>query len=141
MDEDMALDEQAHLSDDEDIGSAHIPKSIPSSDVPVPTNNWASALASNYSPPPEDSLLVQTGDIAMFMDWFCKRRGITDLKPQDLEGPAFEIIKVFHPDVIHLQYQMEECHKLLTDSVDASILRHKFNKPLPLGGPPGHVTI
>nr|GFD32613.1 hypothetical protein [Tanacetum cinerariifolium] len=84
---------------------------------------------------------VQTGDIAMFMDWFCKRRGITDLKPQDLEGPAFEIIKVFHLDVIHLQYQMEECHKLLTDNVDASILRHKVNKPLPLGGPPGHVTI
>nr|GFD02367.1 hypothetical protein [Tanacetum cinerariifolium] len=65
-------------SDDEDIGSAHIPKvslrqdwwkpfeeerpatpehawSIRSSDVPVLTNNWASALASNYSPPPEDS--------------------------------------------------------------------------------------
>nr|GEX27794.1 hypothetical protein [Tanacetum cinerariifolium] len=79
--------------------------SIRSSDVPVPTNNWASALASNYSPPPEDSLLV------------------------------------FHPDVIHLQYQMEECHKLLTDSVDDPILRHNVNKPLPLGGPPGQVTI
>nr|GFC31326.1 hypothetical protein [Tanacetum cinerariifolium] len=78
--------------------------SIRSSDVPVPTNNWASALSSNYSLPPKDSLLAQTGDIATFMDWFCKRRGITKLKPQDLEGPAFEIIKVFHPDVIHLQY-------------------------------------
>nr|GEV40481.1 hypothetical protein [Tanacetum cinerariifolium] len=70
MDEDMALDEQAQSSDDEDI-----------------------------------------------RNWFCKRRGITELKPQDLEGPAYEIVKVFHPDVIHLQYQMEECHKLLTDSV------------------------
>nr|GEZ38461.1 hypothetical protein [Tanacetum cinerariifolium] len=56
-------------------------------------NNWASALASTYSPPPEDSLLAQTGDMAMFMDWFCKRQGITKLKPQDLEGPAFEIVK------------------------------------------------
>nr|GEW14464.1 hypothetical protein [Tanacetum cinerariifolium] len=127
MDDDMSLDEQAHSLDDEDIGCAHIPK--------------ASALASNYSSPPEDSLLTQTGDIATFMDWFCKRRGITELKPLDLEGPAFEIIKVFHPDVIHLQYQMEECHKLLTDSVDDSILRHNVSKPLPLGGPPGQVTI
>nr|GFD53528.1 hypothetical protein [Tanacetum cinerariifolium] len=76
--------------------------SIRLSDVPVPTNNWASALASNYLPPPEDSLLAQTGDIATFMNWFCKRRGITELKPQDLEGPAYEIVKVFHPDVIHL---------------------------------------
>nr|GEZ30069.1 hypothetical protein [Tanacetum cinerariifolium] len=77
MDADMALDEQAQSSNDENIRSAHIPKvnltqdwwkpleeerpaklepswSIPSSDAPVPTNNWASALASNYSSPPED---------------------------------------------------------------------------------------
>nr|GEU60166.1 hypothetical protein [Tanacetum cinerariifolium] len=162
MDEYMALDEQAQSSDDKDIRSAHIPKvnlrqdwwkpleeerpatpepawSILSSDLPFPTNNWVSALASNYSPPPEDSLLVQTDDIATFMDWFCKIRGITELKPQDLEGPAFEIVKVFHPDVIHLQYQMEECHKLLTDSVDDPILRHNVRKPLPLGGPPGQM--
>nr|GEU75194.1 retrovirus-related Pol polyprotein from transposon TNT 1-94 [Tanacetum cinerariifolium] len=102
--------------------------SIRSSDVPVSTNNWASALVSNYSPPLEDSLLAQTGDIATFMDWFCKRRGITELKPQDLEGPAYEIVKVFHPDVIHLQYQMEECHKLLNDGVDDPILRHNKMK-------------
>nr|GFC14443.1 hypothetical protein [Tanacetum cinerariifolium] len=124
MDEDMAPDEQAQSSDDEDIRSAHNPTvnlrqdwwkpfeeerpatpelawSIRSSDVPVPANKWASSLASNYSPPLEDSLLTQTGDIATFMDWFCKRRGITEIKPQDLEGPAYEIVKVFHPDVIH----------------------------------------
>nr|GEU67451.1 integrase, catalytic region, zinc finger, CCHC-type, peptidase aspartic, catalytic [Tanacetum cinerariifolium] len=164
MDEDMGPDEHAQSSDDEDIGSAHIPKvnlrqdwwkpfeeerpttpepawSIPSSDVPVPTNNWASALASNYCPPLEDSLLAQTSDIATFMDWFCKRRGITELKPRDLKGPDFEIIKVFHPDVIHLHYQMEECHKLQTNCVDGPIIRHNVSKPLPLGGPPGQVTI
>nr|GEW87568.1 hypothetical protein [Tanacetum cinerariifolium] len=164
MDEDMGPDEQAQVSDDEDIRSAHIPKvnlrqdwwkpmeeerpatpepawSIPSSDAPVPPNNWASALASNYSPPPEDSLLAQTGDMATFIDLFCKRRGITELKPQDLEGLAFKTIKVFHPDVIHLQYQMKECHKLLTDSVDDPRLRNNVSKPLLLGGPPGQVTI
>nr|GEU77099.1 hypothetical protein [Tanacetum cinerariifolium] len=56
MDEDMAPDEQAQSSGDEDIGDAHITK--------------ASALTSNYSPPPKDSLLAQTGDIAIFIDWF-----------------------------------------------------------------------
>nr|GEX67263.1 copia protein [Tanacetum cinerariifolium] len=127
MDDDMAPDAQVHLSDDEDIENAHTPK--------------ASALASTYSPPLEDSLLAQTGDMAMFMDWFCKRQGITELKPQDLEGPAFELVKVFHPIVIHFQYQMEECHKLQTDSVDDSIIRHNVSKPLPLGGPPSQVTI
>nr|GEZ38665.1 hypothetical protein [Tanacetum cinerariifolium] len=94
--------------------------SIPSSDLPVLKKNWASALTSTYLPPSEDSLLVQTSDMPMFMDWFCKRQGIIKLKPQDLEGTAFELVKVFHPNVIHLQYQMEEFHKLLTDSVDDS---------------------
>nr|GEW89691.1 reverse transcriptase domain-containing protein [Tanacetum cinerariifolium] len=116
MDEDMGPDEQAQLSDNEDTGSAHIPEvnlrqgwwkpleekrpatpepawSILSFDAPIPPNNWASALASSYLPPPEDSLLAQTGDMTTFIDWFCKRRGITELKPQDLEGPTFEIIK------------------------------------------------
>ncbi|GKA19983.1 hypothetical protein Tco_0699898 [Tanacetum coccineum] len=70
MDDDTAPDEQVHSSDDEDIRNDHIPKvnlmqdcwkplseedrpatpepawSIPSSDLPVPMNNWASALAS-----------------------------------------------------------------------------------------------
>nr|GEV65206.1 retrovirus-related Pol polyprotein from transposon TNT 1-94 [Tanacetum cinerariifolium] len=164
MDADMAPDAQVHSSDDKDIGNAHIPKvnlqqdwwkpleedrpvtpepasSILSSDLPVPKNNWASALASTYSPLPEDSLLAQTGDMAMFMDWFCKRQGITKLKPQDLEGPAFELVKSFYPNVIHLQYQMEECYKLLTDNVDDSIIRHNVSKPLPMGGPPGPVII
>nr|GEU72694.1 retrovirus-related Pol polyprotein from transposon TNT 1-94 [Tanacetum cinerariifolium] len=56
-------------------------------------------------------------------------------------SPAFEIVKVFYPDVIHRQYQMEECHKLLTDSVDDPILRHNVSKSLPLGGLPGQVSI
>ncbi|GJX44426.1 retrovirus-related pol polyprotein from transposon TNT 1-94 [Tanacetum coccineum] len=126
MDDDTAPDEQVHSSGDEDIGHDHIPTvnlkqnwwkpltedrpatpepawSIPSSDLPVPMNNWASALASTYAPPPENSLLAQTGDMAIFMDWFCKKQGITELKQQDLEGPAYEIVKVFHPNVIHLQ--------------------------------------
>ncbi|GJS85557.1 hypothetical protein Tco_0752098 [Tanacetum coccineum] len=114
---------------------------IPSSDLSIPTNNWASALKSSYAPPQDNSLLAQTGDMATFMDWFCKQRGISELTPKDLEGPAFEIVKVFHHDVIHLQFQMEECHKLLTDQVDDAIIRYNVSKPLPLGGEPGHVTI
>nr|GEV73125.1 hypothetical protein [Tanacetum cinerariifolium] len=126
---------------EEDIPATPEPAwSISSSDMPVPKNNWASTLASTYSPPLKDSLLTQTGDMAMFIDWFCKRQRIIKLKPQDLEGPAFDLVKFFHPNVLHLQYQMEECLKLLTDSVDDSIIRHNVSKPLPLGGPPGQVT-
>ncbi|GJU19474.1 hypothetical protein Tco_1152816 [Tanacetum coccineum] len=163
MDEDTTADVQV-LSSDDEVGRDHVPTvnlrqswwkpltedrpstpepawTIPSSDLSMPTNNWASALKSTYEPPQENSLLAQTGDMATFMDWFCKQRGLSELTPKDLEGPAFEIIKVFHPDVIHLQFQMEECHKLLTDQVDDAIIRYNVSKPLPLGGDPGHVTI
>ncbi|GJV93698.1 hypothetical protein Tco_1541511 [Tanacetum coccineum] len=163
MDEDTTADVQV-LSSDDEVGRDHVPTvnlrqswwkpltedrpstpepawTIPSSDLSMPTNNWASALKSTYAPPQENSLLAQTGDMATFMDWFCKQRGLSELTPKDLEGPAFEIIKVFHPDVIHLQFQMEECHKLLTDQVDDAIIRYNVSKPLPLGGEPGHITI
>ncbi|GKE12064.1 hypothetical protein Tco_1415615, partial [Tanacetum coccineum] len=97
MDDDTTADEHAYSFGGEDIGRGHIPT--------------ASALKSTYAPPPENSLLAQTGDM------------------------------VFHPNVIHLQYQMEEYHKLLTDQVDDAILRYNVSKPLPLGSEPGHVTI
>nr|GEU60655.1 integrase, catalytic region, zinc finger, CCHC-type, peptidase aspartic, catalytic [Tanacetum cinerariifolium] len=133
MDEAMGPDEQAQLSDEEDIGNAHIPT------VNLRQGWWKpfEAERPTTSEPAWSIRSSDTGDI----DWFCKRRGITELKPQDLEGPTYEIVKVFHPDVIHLQYQMEECHKLLIDSVDDPILRHNVSKPLPLKGPPGQVTI
>nr|GEU90132.1 retrovirus-related Pol polyprotein from transposon TNT 1-94 [Tanacetum cinerariifolium] len=132
-----STNQEAQSFDDEDIENTHIPKVNLRQD-------WWKPLEEERPATPEPTWSIpssDTGDIAMFMDWFCKRRGITELKPQDLEGPTFEIIKVFHPDVIHLQYKMEDYHKLLTDSVDDSILRHNVSKPLPLGGPPGQVTI
>nr|GEZ45636.1 hypothetical protein [Tanacetum cinerariifolium] len=139
MDVAMGPNEQAQLSDEEDIESAYIP-------TVTLRQGWWKPFEEERPTTPKPAWSIRssdlpTGDIATFMDWFCKRQGITELKPQDLEGPAYEIVKVFHPYVIHLQYQMEECHKLLTDSVDDPILRHNVNKPLPIGGLPGQVTI
>ncbi|GKF27902.1 hypothetical protein Tco_0094244, partial [Tanacetum coccineum] len=108
MDEDTTADVQV-LSSDDEVGRDHVPTVNlrqswwKPSDLSMPTNNWDSALKSTYAPPQENSLLAQTGDMATFMDWFCKQRGISELTPKDLKGPAFEIVKVFHPDVIHLK--------------------------------------
>nr|GEW01009.1 integrase, catalytic region, zinc finger, CCHC-type, peptidase aspartic, catalytic [Tanacetum cinerariifolium] len=139
MDDDMAPDTQVHSCDDDDIKNAHIPKVNLRQD-------WWKLLDEDRPATPEHawsipSSDVPTGDMAMFMDWFCKRQGTIKLKPQDLEGPMFKLVKFFHPNVIHLQYQMEECHKILTDSVDDSIIRHNVSKPLPLGSPPGQMWI
>ncbi|GJR21803.1 putative ribonuclease H-like domain-containing protein [Tanacetum coccineum] len=129
MDDNTAPDEQPLT---EDKPTTLKPSwSIPSSDLPVPENNWASALASTYAPPLESSLLAYNGDMEIFMDWFCKKQRINELKQQDLEGLAYEIVKVFHPNIIHLQFQMEECHKLLTDQKDLEYLRYgrKIGRP------------
>ncbi|GKA71012.1 hypothetical protein Tco_0777151 [Tanacetum coccineum] len=146
MHEESDFAAQDMVSDNEDIDNKRpaTPEpawSIPSSSLPVPIHNWASAIASGYVPPLENSLLSHTGDIRVFIDWFCKKQGITELTPEHLEGPAYEVVKAFHPDVIHLQFQMEECHKLLTNQVDDRLLRYNVSRPLPLGGPPGQVTI
>ncbi|GJV49556.1 reverse transcriptase domain-containing protein [Tanacetum coccineum] len=80
------------------------------------------------------------------LNWFCKRIGKKKLSKTDLEGPAFKVVRLFHDNNISLQFQMEECHLLLTDQVDlvnpeGYRVVPDVSKPLPLGGPPGQVTI
>ncbi|GJX07759.1 hypothetical protein Tco_0195691 [Tanacetum coccineum] len=81
-----------------------------------------------------------------FMNWYCQKIGKTELTQADFEGQAYEVVKAFYPDVVHLQFQMEECHKMLTYRIDwtnpeGDQARIDINKPLTLTGPPGHATI
>ncbi|GJR32519.1 hypothetical protein Tco_1108751 [Tanacetum coccineum] len=46
------------------------------------------------------------------------RTGKKKLCKADLEGPAFNLVKAFHKNSVFLQYQMDECHKLLYNKVD-----------------------
>nr|GEX18683.1 hypothetical protein [Tanacetum cinerariifolium] len=69
--------------------------------------------------------------------------GKTKLTQAEFEGQVYEVIKAFYPDVVHLQFQMEECHKMLTDQIDwanpeGDQARIDVSKPLPLSGPSGH---
>nr|GEX12140.1 retrotransposon protein, putative, unclassified [Tanacetum cinerariifolium] len=123
MDDDTDPDEKVHSFDDEDIMNAHIPKVNLQQDWWKPLEEDKPATPEPvWSTPSSD---LPTGDMAIFMNWFCKRQGITELKPQDLEGHAFDLVKVFYPNVIRLHYQLEECHKLLTDRLDESIIRQR----------------
>ncbi|GJZ28398.1 hypothetical protein Tco_0573045 [Tanacetum coccineum] len=81
-----------------------------------------------------------------FITWFCKRIGKKKLSKSDLEDSAFKVAKAFHENSISLQFQMEECHRMLMDQVDlvnpeGHRLVPDVSKPLPLGGPPGQVNI
>nr|GEZ63972.1 hypothetical protein [Tanacetum cinerariifolium] len=91
---------------------------IPSSNVSDVEKNWATALVLAYETPTENSLLAKTRDMMNFLNWYCRQVNKIALTLADLEGQAYEVVKAFYPDVIHLQFQMEECHKMLTDQVD-----------------------
>ncbi|GJS03203.1 hypothetical protein Tco_0319711 [Tanacetum coccineum] len=167
--DDVSKQDEGHISDLEDTDNTHIPKvkaatwfkpiqederpatpepewTIPPNDFPEPENNWANAYATSYQVPAENKLQRKTYDIGSFIKWFCRRTGKKKLCKADLEGPAFNLVKAFHKNNVFLQFQMDECHKLLTNKVDLvnpeghQILRNIY-EPLPLGGPPGQVTI
>ncbi|GKE38483.1 hypothetical protein Tco_1461888, partial [Tanacetum coccineum] len=170
MQDDSIPEEQVHLSDDEDSETDHQSKvdsrkdwwkplheeerpatpeptwTIPFSNTSDVANNWASALATTYEHPAENSLLAKTGDMTTFLKWYCRQVNKTTLTQADFERKAYEVVKAFYPDVVHLQFQMEECYKMLTYQVDwanpeGDQVRCNVNRPLPLGGYPGHVTI
>ncbi|GJX35854.1 hypothetical protein Tco_0247411 [Tanacetum coccineum] len=144
--DDIQMQDEGHVSDLEDTDNAHVPKTIPPNDFPEPENNWANAYATTYHVPAENKLQRKACDIGSFIKWFCRRTGKKKLCKADLEGPAFNLVKAFHKNIIFLQFQMDECHKLLTNKVDLvnpeghQILQNIY-EPLPLGGPPGQVTI
>nr|GEX41825.1 hypothetical protein [Tanacetum cinerariifolium] len=80
-------------------------------------------------------------NVNLRQDWW---KQLEEEKPATPE-PAWSILSSDVPipknNWASTLYQMEECHKLLTDSVDDSILRHNVNKPLPLGGPPDIMAV
>nr|GFA03300.1 hypothetical protein [Tanacetum cinerariifolium] len=116
---------------------------IPDDSIP---DEQATTLASTCVTHAENSLLAKTRDMTNFLNWYCRQVNKTKLTEADLKRQAYEVVKAFYPDVIHLQFQMEECHKLLTDQVnwtnpEGDQVSLTGNRPLPLGGPPVHVTI
>ncbi|GJS27765.1 hypothetical protein Tco_0488385 [Tanacetum coccineum] len=167
--DDVSKQDEGHVSDLEDTDNAHIPKvkaatwfkpiqederpatpepewTIPPNDFPEPENNWANAYATSYQVPAENKLQRKTYDIGSFIKWFCRRTGKKKLCKADLEGPAFNLVKAFHKNSVFLQFKMDECHKLLTNKIDlvnpeGHQILCDINEPLPLGGPPGQVTI
>ncbi|GJX81714.1 hypothetical protein Tco_0331195 [Tanacetum coccineum] len=147
---DVQIPDDVHLSDSEDTGASHLPKIktrpdwlkplpkedapkapepdwvIPPNDLPETENNWADTLVKTYRDPEENKLLRKTRDMRSFIKWYCKQIGSRSSSK--------------------LIWKMEECHFLLTDQIDllnpeGNRVVHNISKPLPLGGPPGHVTI
>ncbi|GKE62280.1 hypothetical protein Tco_1512647 [Tanacetum coccineum] len=95
------------IPDDERLATPEPAWVIPTSHIPDAVNNWANALTTTYKAPAKNSLLEKTRDIQTFMNWYCQKIGKTELTQADLEGQAYEVVKPFYPDVVHLQFKME----------------------------------
>ncbi|GJR89217.1 hypothetical protein Tco_0213228 [Tanacetum coccineum] len=136
--DDVLIPDDEHISDSKDTDAAYLPKIKARPDWLKPAN----AIANAYKDPEENKLIRKTGDRGSFIKWYCKQIRKSKLSKADLEGPAFKLVRPFYKNNISLQFQMEECHLLLTDKID--LVNSKGNrvvpdvsKPLSLGGLPG----
>ncbi|GJV69529.1 reverse transcriptase domain-containing protein [Tanacetum coccineum] len=112
--QDILIPDVEHMSDSEDTGVAHLLniktrpdwlKHVPKEDKPeTPKPDWV--IPPNDPPEPENNLA----------NAFAASK--SKLSKADLEGPAYKVVRAFHLNNISLQFQMEECHLLLTDQID-----------------------
>ncbi|GKB66794.1 hypothetical protein Tco_0928206 [Tanacetum coccineum] len=91
---------------------------VPPNDLPETENNWSNAIANTYKDPGENKLIRKTRDMGSFIKWYCKQIGKSKLSKADLEGPTFNLVRPSHKNNISLQFQMEECHLVLTNQID-----------------------
>ncbi|GJY26737.1 hypothetical protein Tco_0401463 [Tanacetum coccineum] len=123
--DDSIPDKHVHLSNDEDTGNDHLPKADLRKDwwKPLPEEERPTTLEPAWTIPSSnmsDTVLTQA----------------------DFKGQAYEVVKAFYLNVIHLQFHMEEYHKMLTDQInwanpEGDQVRIDVSRPLPLSGPPG----
>nr|GFA08307.1 hypothetical protein [Tanacetum cinerariifolium] len=139
--DDSIPDEHIHLSDNEDSENDHLPKADSRKDW------WKPLLEEERPATLEPAWTIPSFNrYNKFLNWYYHQVNKTKLTQADLEGQSYEVVKAFYPDVINFQFQMGECHKLLTNQVDwtnpeGDQVKIDVNRPLSLDGPLGHVTI
>nr|GEY32590.1 hypothetical protein [Tanacetum cinerariifolium] len=98
--------------------------------------------------PQDDADLVEFNDLmgsTIDFSYFIKYRPKKDkITKADLEGPIFKLLKGTYRSSIKLKYHLEQRYLAFFDQLDWTNLegdRYDLSKPLPLQGPPGHLTI
>ncbi|GJR60946.1 hypothetical protein Tco_1503108 [Tanacetum coccineum] len=114
--DDIPMQDEGNDSDMEDTDNAHIPKvSTTMWFKPIPEIERPATPEPEWTLPPND---FPEPEINWANTYATTRTGKKKLCKADLEGPAFNLVKSFHKNIVFLQYHMDECHKLLTNKVD-----------------------
>ncbi|GJT37627.1 hypothetical protein Tco_0937492 [Tanacetum coccineum] len=117
MNEDSIPEEHVQLSNDEDTRNDH----LPNADI---RKGWWKPLPEEERPAtPEPAWTIPYSnisyirDMTTFMNWYCSKVNKTVLTQADFEGQTYET------------------------NPEGDQVRIDVSQPLPLGGPPGHLTI
>ncbi|GJZ65367.1 hypothetical protein Tco_0622063 [Tanacetum coccineum] len=142
--EDIPIPDSTNISDSEDTDSAYLPKI-------KQRPKWLKPILDDERPAPpkpawRELFTCKDWGYADVYELVLPKGGKDRAYSSRFEGQAYEVVKAFYLDVVYLQFQMEECHKMLTDQIDwanpeGDQVRIDISRPLPLSGPPGHVTI
>ncbi|GJV46718.1 hypothetical protein Tco_1436930, partial [Tanacetum coccineum] len=117
--DDIPMQDEGNDSDMEDTDNAHIPKvSTTTWFKPIPESERPATPEPEWTIPPNDFLEPENN---WANSYATIRTGKKKLCKADLEGPAFNLVDLSNP----------EGHQILRN----------IYEPLPLGGPPGQVTI
>nr|GEU33758.1 retrovirus-related Pol polyprotein from transposon TNT 1-94 [Tanacetum cinerariifolium] len=90
-----------------------------------------------------DDLMGSTIDFSNFVKHHLKKDKITKA---NLQGPVFKLLKGTCKSSIELEYHLEQRYLIFSDHMDwtnpeGDRYPYDLRKPLPLQGPPGHLTI
>ncbi|GJY55564.1 hypothetical protein Tco_0454679 [Tanacetum coccineum] len=93
---------------------------IPPNDFPEPEHNWENAYATTFKYQRKTSFKGRCMIIGVIHQKVLQTNRKEKLRAKaDLRrNPAFNLVKAFQKNNVFLQYQMDECHKLLTNKVD-----------------------
>ncbi|GJS08462.1 hypothetical protein Tco_0365258 [Tanacetum coccineum] len=107
--DDIPIPDDVHISDSKDACTAQLPKIKTRPDwlKPVPEEQRPKTTEPDWVIPPNDLTEPEK-------NWI----GKSNLSKADLEGPTFKVVRPFYENSISLQFQMEECHLLLTDQIN-----------------------
>ncbi|GJT10293.1 hypothetical protein Tco_0857335 [Tanacetum coccineum] len=89
---------------------------------------------------------LQNGSVVMFDKCMKKFLNKDKFTKEDLEGPAFGLLKNRFKNIVELEYNIEQCHLALIEKIDwanpeGNRFHDDLSKPLSLVGPPGRKTI
>ncbi|GJU31894.1 hypothetical protein Tco_1175483 [Tanacetum coccineum] len=109
-------DEVIHGAQTEETLGKDNPKWFQKIAEELPVQNWFNELVDAEEE--LDEFEYKDGSVTLFGKLVRKIFNKDKMTKEDVEGPAFELLKGTCKDSIELEYNMEQCHLTLTDRID-----------------------